>query len=775
LSLGAIQARNLPVTTTYVSSGQTLSGATLSNPGDTIEVLNGGILLSAHVSAGGVLVESGGVTSGDVISGAQAYETVLGAGIAEALTVTGGGAATLDPAGVISGLTLASGAGFIDSGGALTGLTGAPGAHFLATPSSGQSFLVGQNDLTDNGGGAYTLAGVDPYSHETLPVITFALAAGLGAAEGFENPYLTFPFDGEIFIGSANAASGGVTSSGLTLASGNTLTVASGGSASAVTVGDGGAIYAFSGGTDAGATISPGGRVVVYSGATASGDTLLEHGEEMVSSGGESFGAVVTSFGVLAVESGGTVSGAVIQNGGVIEDLGGTIEGLVVTPGSTIALPSFSGGIAITVAGSALVVDVGSGQTLTIGLTSDPIGLTFYAAPAATLVPGSHETIQVGSAGQGIPSLDLPSDYNGDSLTDLTWRNTDGEAGLWLTTPGGGYAVVDFGAVDPNWVVQASADFNGDGKADILWRNTVTGQVGEWLSNPGSGFTGFTATIPAAVDSSWRIEGVGDFEGDGDDHADILWRNTNGDTGVWLTNPRGGYDIRDFGPVDPDWVIQAVADFTGTGEEGILWRNTVTGQVGEWNSKGGPGFSGFNHLIVASVDLSWQIQGVGYFTDDLNNGHLSDILWRNTNGDTGLWLSQAGGGFSMIDLGMVDLDWKIQGVGDFNGDGKADILWRNTVTGQVGEWVSNPGYGFTGFSDRILAAVDPSWRLQGVPPALQGGTSQSAALLAQAMAAMGSERSAHSPAVVTAPAASAPALLMAVSAAVSPSHLAGAS
>jgi FG-GAP repeat protein len=27
-------------------------------------------------------------------------------------------------------------------------------------------------------------------------------------------------------------------------------------------------------------------------------------------------------------------------------------------------------------------------------------------------------------------------------------------------------------------------------------------------------------------------------------------------------------------------------------------------------------------------------------------------------------------------------DWKVAGVGDFDGDGKADILWRNSVTGE---------------------------------------------------------------------------------------------
>jgi hypothetical protein len=30
-----------------------------------------------------------------------------------------------------------------------------------------------------------------------------------------------------------------------------------------------------------------------------------------------------------------------------------------------------------------------------------------------------------------------------------------------------------------------------------------------------------------------------------------------------------------------------------------------------------------------------------------------------------------------------NLAWKIVSVGDYNGDGKADLLWRNDTTGQV--------------------------------------------------------------------------------------------
>jgi len=35
--------------------------------------------------------------------------------------------------------------------------------------------------------------------------------------------------------------------------------------------------------------------------------------------------------------------------------------------------------------------------------------------------------------------------------------------------------------------------------------------------------------------------------------------------------------------------------------------------------------------------------------------------------------------------------WRIVGSGDYNGDGRADILWRNTTTGANALWLSaNP-------------------------------------------------------------------------------------
>ena len=39
----------------------------------------------------------------------------------------------------------------------------------------------------------------------------------------------------------------------------------------------------------------------------------------------------------------------------------------------------------------------------------------------------------------------------------------------------------------------------------------------------------------------------------------------------------------------------------------------------------------------------------------------------------------------MLDI-EPDLEWRIVGTADFNGDGKPDILWRHSATGAVRIW-----------------------------------------------------------------------------------------
>src|SRR5262249_9589840 len=79
-------------------------------------------------------------------------------------------------------------------------------------------------------------------------------------------------------------------------------------------------------------------------------------------------------------------------------------------------------------------------------------------------------------------------------------------------------------------------------------------------------------------------------------------------------------------------------------------------------------------------------------THDFNGDTRSDILWRNdTTGQLVIWLLN---GTSVIGGGspgtVTDtFNWEIVGQRDFNGDGSADILWRNRSTGQALIWLIN--------------------------------------------------------------------------------------
>ena len=57
---------------------------------------------------------------------------------------------------------------------------------------------------------------------------------------------------------------------------------------------------------------------------------------------------------------------------------------------------------------------------------------------------------------------------------------------------------------------------------------------------------------------------------------------------------------------------------------------------------------------------------------------------------------------------MTQRRWHIQGIGDFNADGKSDIVWRN-VGGTTVAWEMNSG---TKLADVNLNSIPTDWTLQ---------------------------------------------------------------
>jgi hypothetical protein len=299
-----------------------------------------------------------------------------------------------------------------------------------------------------------------------------------------------------------------------------------------------------------------------------------------------------------------------------------------------------------------------------------------------------------------IPTL-ARNDFNGDGKSDILWRNDNGNIALWQMN---GATITNSSlvatAVPTAWQVVGTGDFNGDRKAEILWRNTTDGNISIGQYNP------ITAPpIVGVIPTALQVASTGDFNGDG--KSDILWRNTNGDVSIWQMNGTASNSQTVIANVTTDWKISGTGDFNGDGKADILWRND-DGSIALWQMNGSALLSPTSLTSTPSVDSSWKINGIA----DFNGDGKSDILWRNDNGQVAVWTMDGATALSK-DLtnpnSSVDNSWKITGTSDFNSDGKADILWRNN-DGSTAIWEMN-GSMVTATSLTSIPLVDSTWKI----------------------------------------------------------------
>ncbi|HSY00521.1 MAG TPA: VCBS repeat-containing protein, partial [Acidobacteriaceae bacterium] len=99
---------------------------------------------------------------------------------------------------------------------------------------------------------------------------------------------------------------------------------------------------------------------------------------------------------------------------------------------------------------------------------------------------------------------------------------------------------------------------------------------------------------------------------------------------------------------------------------------------------------------------------------DFNGDGKTDIVWRNsTTGEVKFWFMN---GIAVASQGVVATiapPWNVVGAADFNGDGKADLLWQNTSTGEVEVWLMN---GITKTSSGSPGTVASPWEVVPAAP-----------------------------------------------------------
>jgi hypothetical protein len=227
-------------------------------------------------------------------------------------------------------------------------------------------------------------------------------------------------------------------------------------------------------------------------------------------------------------------------------------------------------------------------------------------------------------------------------------------------------------------IARARHDFNGDGRSDIVWRHAASGENYLYTMN-GTAIGADEGYLRTVADQNWAMAAVGDFDGDG--RADILWRHAaSGENYVYLMNGAliagEGY-IRQV--ADPNWVVAGVGDFDGDGRDDILWRNLASGENYLYPMNGAAIGAGEGYVRTVA-DHRWQVAGVG----DFNGDGKSDIVWRNTaTGENYVYLMD---GIAIAAEGylrsVLDQNWQVAGTGDFDGDGRHDLLWRNRASGE---------------------------------------------------------------------------------------------
>lgn len=249
-------------------------------------------------------------------------------------------------------------------------------------------------------------------------------------------------------------------------------------------------------------------------------------------------------------------------------------------------------------------------------------------------------------------------DPNGDGHLDVLWHNrNNGELSTWLLNGSNvlGAQALSWSCGTANgcsnaWTPLSTGDFNYDGQRDLLWFNPQSGVLSPWLLN-GATVTGtqdlnWRCDAASGCSAAWRPVGTGDLNGDG--RVDLLWHNAqSGELSAWLLNGATVTGAQSLNlrcdaasGCSAAWRAVSVGDFTKDGRTDVLWHNAQSGELSVWALNGAG--------VVQSIQA------------------LS-------------WTCSAGAACST--------QWKVSGSGDFNRDGRLDLLWHNASNGQLSAWL----------------------------------------------------------------------------------------
>ena len=747
----------------------TLVSATVSNDG--VLTLFTGSVSSATVNSASIIV-SGGSANGMTLNNASMY--IHSGGVVSGLALTSGGYASIQYSGLISSGTVFSSSYILNSGGELKAIRLSGGRIHCAYGGQATGITGVNGSLSMDSGGKI-------------------LSAAIGGSADFEIRNNGIASSMTSYLSARMAVRGGGSAVNTTLNSA-TVFVRSGGCVRNLSMSRG--IMYLSGSAILSGSIVNGGKLVTGGLVNAFGATYTMNlagytGKEVTE-------ALVDSCTNLASVN-YAVRVASDQQTGVYRLLGNAadfnqlitldVAGISASPGtlsvggsletwshryaltrtgSTVALQVtmndlpvkiYSGGVMVsggktisskTISGSGAVMRISSGGVATATTVSSDGTIFISSGGGASGITARGSGTNVENRGGVMTDF---SQYDGFSLIAEggSVRNLNasgGQVAFLDATLGGMIHAAVYGAIDVSsqtTIDFSVADHTADGTALITrWNNIANGtkanytitvkadqSAGTYILATEAGTFNQTLTVKndtgsefgtIALDETKRFgnssytlgkDGInltltvekatatrGDFDGNG--ISDILFQNladSANPLGAWMNADKTQWNGA-LGPAPKsDWTVYGAYDFTGSGVCDIMFRSKRADTqyaVGYYEDGDVTQF----RTMGWGVTAEWELADVG----DFNGSGRADILWKNSsNGYLGLWMdgtdqwvalpaSNLGSGQSLI------------GMGDVNGDGKDDILINSN--GVLGYW------DITGILDGTSST--PEWNAFGI-------------------------------------------------------------
>ena len=713
--MGVVRGGNAISTT--VNSGGTINGFSFSED----RYFDSGLHVSnAYVNGWAYLYEGQTATSTTVNSGGRMM--VSSGGSATATTVNSGGEMTVYGGGSATATT-------VKAGGAINGFTFSEDRYFdsglhvsnasvsreaaLYAGQTATSTMVNDGYMTVSSGGSATATTVNSGGGMEID-------SGSATATTVNSGGRMSIYNGSATATTVNA--GGIMSiyngsaTATTVNAGGDMWVSSGGSATSTTVN--GYMTVDSGGSATSTTVNSGGDMYIYFGGSATATTVNFRGDIYI--GGNATSTTVNTGGCIDIDWHGSATATTVNSGGRME----------IDSGSATATTVNSGGIMSIYNGSATATTVNAGGSMYVS-NGDVNGLQIAKGAEVVLRSGSRLDFQIAdqssTANVQVNDWSLITDkgafytitvdqnqWNGvyqlaggaaNFNKDITIITVDGITIGTFTDGSGVIAFGDYtytlgktengtltltvqGGLEPSEVPQGKPVITGGNAIQIMADGTVKIHTAGGVASPGR------------IDpNAWTLLDSGDFNRDGKDGL------------LWLEKATGNVYMQDdlssmaevtnksncLGTASDGYEVQAAGDFFGTGFDGALLLGPAVG----------------NSTVSLNYGLDvWAREQDG----EMRPGHLGALV--NTWEESGP-LNSLKGDFQELTgdernkvINANNYRYELVGVGDFNGDGKDDVMLRNTMPDIVdGETITGAGDVFVFLTDtreNVIAGNRPA-------------------------------------------------------------------